>query len=109
MVISNRLHFGESGRLVGFSEPLMHMFNKTAAFLPDDARRLVQECSHCLLLGDSVGDVTMADGLSVEMLKIGFLNEKVDERLAQYRKLFDIVVLNDADVPGVCFAAVGAA
>eukprot|EP00913_Durusdinium_trenchii_P030044 g28154.t1 len=34
-VVSNRMVFDETGRLVNFSEPLLHMFNKTAAFFPE--------------------------------------------------------------------------
>mmetsp|Transcript_50406 Transcript_50406/g.155913 ORF Transcript_50406/g.155913 Transcript_50406/m.155913 type:complete len:292 (+) Transcript_50406:136-1011(+) len=107
MVVSNRMSFDGDGRLSGFSEPLLHMFNKTAKFMPDAGRELVKGRGHCLLLGDSVGDLTMADSLEVETLKVGFLNEKVDERLAQYCDLFDVVVTNDGKVPEVCFQAIG--
>jgi len=84
------------------------MFNKQAAFLPEDGRHLTEGRTHCVLLGDGVGDLTMADGLAVDTLKVGFLNEKVDEKLAQFEKLFDAVVVEDGAMPELCFRAIGA-
>jgi 5'-nucleotidase len=49
-----------------------------------------------LLLGDSPGDAGMSDGFDAEnILKIGFLNEKAEENLEHYKKLYDVVLLND--------------
>lgn len=107
MVVSNRMQFNEEGRLVGFSDPLLHMFNKTAAFFPEATSQLVSGYECCLLLGDGIGDVTMAEGLAVQELKVGFLNEKVDERLPKYLESFHIVVTGDAPVPAACFQALG--
>lgn len=107
MVVSNRFHFDDGGNMVGFSEPLLHMFNKSAAWLPDKAQHLVRGCSHCLLLGDGVGDITMADGLQTEVLRVGFLNEKIDEKLVHFREIFDVVKTNDGPVPAICFQAIG--
>lgn len=49
-----------------------------------------------ILIGDSPGDVHMSEGLEVEnILKIGFLNTKVEERLAEFTEKFDVVLIND--------------
>jgi len=107
VVVSNRLYFDSSGQLTAFSEPLMHMFNKTAAFFDANVRKLIEGCKMCMLLGDGVGDATMADGLdNVECLKIGFLNEKVEERMAAYKQVFHELVLHDGPVPQTCFNAI---
>jgi len=107
-VVSNRMCFNDEGRLTGFSEPLLHMFNKTAEFVPEDAQPLLESKQHCLILGDSVGDLTMADGIDKpDKLKVGFLNEKVEERMSQFLGPFDVVVTNDGSVPDVCFRAIG--
>ncbi|CAE8689414.1 unnamed protein product [Polarella glacialis] len=120
LVVSNRMVFdeGEGGRLVDFSEPLLHMFNKSFAFWPEDARALAVGKKRCLLpvglttwleqCGDGLGDCTMVDGLDVETLKVGFLNEKIEERLQQFREGFDVVVTGDGPVPEVCMRAIGA-
>ena len=56
-----------------------------------------------LLLGDSLGDATMADGLDsslgLTVVKIGFLNEsepsRIAARLPAYSAAFDAVILGD--------------
>ncbi|CAJ1439804.1 unnamed protein product [Effrenium voratum] len=107
-IVSNRMAFDAAGRLVEFSEPLLHMFNKTAAFFPEATKELVKGRRFCMLFGDGVGDSTMADGLEVETLKVGFLNEKVEERLLEFQQKFDVVVTGDGPVPELAFAAIGA-
>jgi len=38
----------------------------------------------------------MSDGLTYsEILSIGFLNDKIEERLESYRQTFDVVITND--------------
>jgi hypothetical protein len=52
-----------------------------------------------ILMGDNLGDLHMADGLSSKehILSVGFLNDKVEERMGQYLTGFDVVVLNGVD------------
>jgi len=107
MVVSNRMNFDDDGRLEAFSEPLLHMFNKSAAFMPSSLREMLDSRSHCLLVGDSDGDATMTDGLNVDTLKVGLLNQKVEERIGRFRDLYDVVVTDDGPVPDICFQAVG--
>mmetsp|Transcript_1976 Transcript_1976/g.7539 ORF Transcript_1976/g.7539 Transcript_1976/m.7539 type:complete len:88 (+) Transcript_1976:627-890(+) len=83
------------------------MYNKTASFMPEAERKLVEGKTCCLLIGDSTGDLTMADGLEADRLRVGLLNEKVEERLQQYQELFDFVSINDAPLPEICFRAIG--
>ena len=56
-----------------------------------------------VLMGDSLGDLQMADGVeNVEnLLKIGFLNSHIEERLDQYLSHYDVVLIDDQtmDVP----------
>jgi 5'-nucleotidase len=58
----------------------------------------VSKCSAVVLVGDSEGDVTMADGLGADtVLKIGFLNISTSHELVtRYAELFDVVLLDDA-------------
>lgn len=101
-VISNRCLFDEHGTVTGFEQPLLHVFNKrSSAYLhssffqvPDIAKR---DC--LLLLGDSLGDISMSEGMQIaddSILRIGFLNDRV-ERLPQYLESYDMVVLDDPD------------
>lgn len=71
------------GVLKCFKGPLIHTYNKNNSVL--QGTEYFQQLSgrtSIILLGDSMGDLTMADGVpSVEnILKIGFLNDKVGVR-----------------------------
>lgn len=57
----------------------------------------LQNKTNILLLGDSIGDLTMADGVPgvQNILKIGFLNDKVEERRERYMDSYDIVLEKD--------------
>src|SRR3989344_312020 len=49
-----------------------------------------------LLLGDSLGDIGMINGFDyANLIKIGFLNEKIDEHLEIYKKNFDVIITDD--------------
>lgn len=51
VVVSNSMCFDEGGSLVGFSEPVIHMFNKTSALVPQDllvCSQLARGASRCI-------------------------------------------------------------
>lgn len=97
-IISNYMDFDHTGVLQAFKGQLIHTFNKRegalshAAHLPELKGR-----TNVLLLGDSLGDLTMADGVSnmQNTLTIGFLNDQVEERKELFVNSFDIVLVND--------------
>ncbi|VDO97601.1 unnamed protein product [Schistosoma margrebowiei] len=62
------------GKLTGFSSPIIHVFNKTAGSITNNR---IPKRPNVLLLGDSTGDVHMADGQLGTVLRIGFLNESI--------------------------------
>ncbi|NWS48676.1 5NT3B nucleotidase, partial [Probosciger aterrimus] len=97
-VVSNYMDFDENGVLTRFKGPLIHAYNKNNSVL--QGTEYFQQLStrtSIILLGDSMGDLTMADGVpSVEnILKIGFLNDKVEERRGKYLDAYDIVLERD--------------
>ncbi|VDM35032.1 unnamed protein product [Hydatigera taeniaeformis] len=90
-VASNFMNFDEKGLLVGFQSPCIHTFNKTfgGLALSDEDRGAFSKRRCVMLLGDSLFDHHMADGLIEEdiredigesdvsiILTIGFLNGK---------------------------------
>ncbi|KAK4473739.1 hypothetical protein MN116_002617 [Schistosoma mekongi] len=99
-VISNFMQFDDNDKLTGFSSPIIHTFNKTARSIINNG---LPKRPNILLLGDSTGDVHMADGATVDdptgqlgtVLRIGFLNDLVEENLETYQSLYDIVLVND--------------
>lgn len=105
-VVSNWLRFAPGGGTAcGFQEPLVHMYNKDGARLLEQMTGEQWQAAFegrdvALLLGDGLGDATMADGLSMRAVtRVGFLNEVTAEgqqkRLPGYLAAFDAVVLAD--------------
>ena len=99
-VVSNRCEFDKDGILTGFSSPIYHVFNKRGDSFDDEnyfAEYNLTYRPNMILLGDSLGDLSMATGLHKEgdtVLKIGFLNDR-EERLKDYLQVYDIVILGD--------------
>ena len=107
-VISNRCIFEESceGKVTGFEQPLLHVFNKkSTAYLHTNFFNTedIKDRTNLLLLGDSLGDITMSEGMEINddrIIKVGFLNDRV-ERMDQYLEKYDVVILDDPgfDIP----------
>jgi HAD superfamily hydrolase (TIGR01544 family) len=96
-IVSNGMLFDENGRLEGFTEPLIHMFNKSSSVIPPGA--LANELHarrNCIVVGDSPGDSTMGDGIAhSSVLKVGLVNDNINNLIPIYRNLFDVLLLDD--------------
>ncbi|MDD3285087.1 MAG: hypothetical protein PHG95_00375 [Patescibacteria group bacterium] len=100
ILAANDFIWGEKGTAVGICEPIIHSFNKNQSVLPSFINSLdnLKSRDNILLLGDSLGDAAMADGMSAAaVLKIGFLNDKISENISAYRQCYDALILNDGD------------
>lgn len=97
-VVSNYMDFDNNGILIGFKTPLIHTYNKNNSVL-ENTEYFQQLCTrtNILLLGDSMGDLTMADGVANadSILRVGFLNDKVEEQRGKYTEAYDIVLEKD--------------
>lgn len=97
-VVSNYMDFDNSGILIGFKTPLIHTYNKNNSVLENmDYFQQLRTRTNILLLGDSMGDLTMADGVANtdNILRVGFLNDKVEEQRGKYTEAYDIVLEKD--------------
>ncbi|XP_047015644.1 7-methylguanosine phosphate-specific 5'-nucleotidase isoform X3 [Ictalurus punctatus] len=101
-VFSNYMDFDQHGVVRAFKGDVIHTFNKREGAL-QNTQQFVHDRSNVLLLGDSLGDLDMADGVQGlrNILRIGYLNDKVEERREAYVKSYDIVLEKDEtlDVP----------
>jgi 5'-nucleotidase len=111
-IVSNFMSFDkQTNKITGFSGNLIHIFNKNEGVLLDtEYEKLIHNRPNVILLGDSLGDTVMANGFPSlnYVLKIGFLNDKVDEFLPQYMDAFDIVAIKDDtfNVPNAILRAI---
>jgi len=97
-IMANYMTFDDNGILKGFSPDLIHSCNKNSTALIK--LPCYEECMdrpNILLLGDSLGDVSMDRGLPFveSALKIGFLNDHIEASLDKYLDSYDIVLVND--------------
>jgi len=98
-IVSNSYEWDSNGNAVGVKEPIIHVMNKDETEIKDyEVFELIKNRKNVLLLGDSLGDVGMIIGFEYDnLIKIGFLNEKIEENLEKYKENFDIILLNDAN------------
>jgi 5'-nucleotidase len=99
-IISNSPDFDKSGKLIGFKKPYIHVLSKTETMLKDfPAYGQVKDRKNVILLGDNIEDIGMVEGFDYDnLIKIGFLNDKVEDNLEAYKQNFDIVLTNDTDM-----------
>lgn len=102
-VISNFLKY-KDGQVDGFTSEIVHPFNKNGkAAAHTKYFELMSSRHNVILMGDSLGDAEMADGVpnTDAVLKIGFLYGDIPRLLPQYMDHFDIVLVDDQtmDVP----------
>jgi len=94
-IISNFIKF-ENGIAVGVCENVIHSLNKNEVSLPQNIKDLIKNRKNIILLGDSISDVRMANEKDRESaLKIGFLDENIDENKPYFENSFDVVCTNN--------------
>lgn len=97
-IVANNFLWDEKGGLLAVEKPIIHPYNKDEAILKNFSfYEKVKKRRNVILLGDSLGDGKMANGMAHdEVLKIGFLNEDDRSHLKHYCQEFDIVIIGDA-------------
>jgi len=97
-VISNSFIWDENWIAVSYNKPVIHVFNKDETVLksfPDIYGNIVAR-KNVILLWDSLGDPGMITWFDYDsLLKIWFLNDKIDELLEEYKKNYDVVIIWD--------------
>jgi len=99
-IISNEFIWDKNGYFIDYKEPVIHVFNKDETVLKEfpDIFEKIKNRKNVILLWDSLWDPHMIEGFNYEnLIKIWFLNDKVDELLEEYKKRYDIVITWDWD------------
>lgn len=100
-IISNQFVWDCQGRAVGILEPIMHGGGKVSILVQDYPQifQKISERKNVILIGDNESDVDMVEGFDCDnLLKIGFLNDKIEEGLETYKKVYDALILNDSSM-----------
>ncbi len=98
----NRFLWDGNEVAVGIREPKINASNKDETSIKQrkDIYEKIKDRKNIILLGDSIGDIGMAEGFDYNtILKIGFLNNGYNKEgeLESYLKNYDIVIKEDSD------------
>lgn len=94
-IVSNFIKF-ENKIAVGISDMIIHSLNKNEVALTGEIKELIKDRNNIILLGDSLSDVKMVrEDKKNDALKIGFLDEKIEDNLSYFEEQFDIVCTNN--------------
>ena len=96
-IIANYFIWDKNGIAIGRRSPVIHTFNKKEIQIKElSIYNELLKRKNVLLLGDSVADIDMIEGFPYEnLIKIGFLNENVEEQRKDFEKSYDAIILND--------------
>jgi cytosolic 5'-nucleotidase 3 len=99
-IISNQFFWKDDGSALKIKEPILHSLNKKEVELKDYAFfKKVRDRKNVILLGNSISDTDMIEGFSYDnLIKIGFLNDENEVPLEEFKKAFDVVILNDGSM-----------
>lgn len=100
-MVSNNLQWSDTTpkKIIGVSEPLIHMFNKSWAGVSEEIKEKhkLNEKTNVIVVGDSNGDSTIAHGSPYGEVTIGFLNDNLEKKTPQYNCLFDYLLLGGGE------------
>lgn len=99
-ILSNIFNFNSKGYAIGYKNKIIHLMNKSETKIENKKyRNLIFQRNNVILLGDSLGDLGMINDLDVNIvIKIGFLNEDIENKLELYKSKFDVIIANDGSL-----------
>jgi len=100
-LLSNFYLFDEQGIVIGKKNSnFIHTFNKNEVEVKKTPYyKEIASRKNVLLLGDSLGDLGMSEGIEHELIiRVGFLNEEKKKMLEKYMQEFDVVITDDEEM-----------
>lgn len=96
-IMANSFVWDQEGKAIGINNPIIHSYNKDETLIQNfPFYSEIKNRRNVVLLGDSFGDVGMIEGFDYDnLLKIGFLGEKVEENMEGFKQVYDIIILGD--------------
>ncbi len=94
-IISNFIEFDEIGKIKKFNNTkIIHSLNKTTKNrLPENLTKKLKNKKYKILIGDLTEDAKMVEENEWNnTLKIGILENQVEENLIFYKKVFDVIL-----------------
>ena len=90
-ICSNFLEYDDNGLITGVrNNNLIHPLNKSEISLPISIKKKISTRTNTILLVDNITDMNMST-LNKNLYKVGFLDERINERLEQFKENYDLV------------------
>lgn len=91
-IVSNFIKF-ENGFASGYLNEPIHSLNKNEVTLSEKIQSTINNRPNIILLGDLIADIEMIPKDKINSaLKIGFLEDKIEENRPYYKEKFDVVL-----------------
>jgi 5'-nucleotidase len=99
-VISNLYEWDKNGRAIKIKKPVVTSVNKDETLIHKfPVYNQIKNRKNVLLFGDGLEDIGMVEGFDYDtLIKIGFLNENVEENISAFKKAYDVILLGDQDM-----------
>lgn len=99
-LIANMFIWGKEGKAISVKEPIIHSLNKHEIEIKNlPIYNELLKRKNVILLGDNIEDIGMIKGFPYKnLIKIGFLNENVEENFEKFKRNYDVIILNDSDM-----------
>lgn len=99
-IVSNVFDWDKDGNAIGVRQPIIHSHNKFESAIKNlSFYEKIKERKNILLLGDSIEDANMVKGFDYDnLIKVGFLNEDVENNIKKNKKSYDAIILNDGSM-----------
>ncbi len=96
-IASNTFQRDRDGYALDIQKPIIHSFNKDAHTLFNlPFYKEIKDRKNVVLLWDTIWDSHMIDWFEHKnLIKIWFLNDKVAQNLEEYKKSYDIIIVDD--------------
>ena len=97
-IMANYFKFSQTGLAEEYIQPLIHSVNKSESVMSQYlTSQEIADRHNVILLGDQLGDAGMCSNTDqIQVLKIGFLNENIEDNLLKFQTAFDVVLTGDA-------------
>ena len=99
-IVSNKAVWDKKGKIIKFIKPVIHSYNKDEHSLEDlPFYKEISLRKNVILLGDGVGDISMAKGIDHKnFISFGFMGNDDKTELKKMKKHFDLVITNDGSL-----------
>ncbi len=99
-IVSNSFYYDKEGNVTGYKDLLVHTMNKDEVLIKEKTfYEKIKNRKNLILLGDSFDDVKMANNIDYKnIIKVCFLNQYTMEKIDDYKKLYDVLILNDSSM-----------